>query len=690
MASSIENQAIKILKEAYGTEAKFRDGQLEAILSVVEKKKTLVVQKTGWGKSVVYFIATKILREQGSGPTIIVSPLLALMKNQIDSAAVLGINAVTINSDNKDLWEELYATLDSYDAIIISPERLSNDTFMSYLSEIPNIQLFVVDEAHSISDWGHDFRPDYQRIVRLIDNFPVDIAILGTTATANNRVIVDIKKQLGNDLVVVRGDLIRENLAIQINAKQNREERLAWLGQSLSVGGDLENGQGIIYCLTKRDCETVSGFLKRKGISVEAYYSGLKDELGNDLAQKHLQDFDDGKIRVLIATIKLGMGYDKPDIRFVIHYQLPQNLISYYQQIGRAGRDGKKAYAILLHGNEDEDILNFFIEGAQAKPELLSTIMDFTVNGAKFNEMLPEINVQYGKLGDALKYLLVHEHIYKDGPVYRRNINATFNNETERLKQEELNVVRYRELTKLKEYLSTENCYMKFVADELDAPDKKEKCGICRNCVGTEIISTSIDDNTINEARAFLKNRHGKIIPRKMWGTGGRIAKDRVMEEGWILSDDYYSEVGQKVKQGKYTAKHYSDEIVLLAKNFLHDKVKQSQIDTIMAVPSLRRPDLVPDFARALAEALSQPFEIAIQKTEVAAEQKTLLNSAQQQENIENSISIDPAKVFDRTILLVDDMVDSKWTFTVIAAKLLDAGAKAVFPFALVKTGSGD
>lgn len=690
MASSVENQASKILKESYGSEAKFRDGQLEAILSVVEKKKTLVVQKTGWGKSVVYFIATKILREQGAGPTIIVSPLLALMKNQIDSAAVLGINAVTINSDNKDIWEELYATLDSYDAIIISPERLSNEVFMSYLAEIPNIQLFVVDEAHSISDWGHDFRPDYQRIVRLIDNFPADVAILGTTATANNRVIVDIKKQLGNDLVVVRGDLIRENLAIQINARQNREERLAWLAQSLSVGGDLENGQGIIYCLTKRDCETVSGFLKRKGISVEAYYSGLKDELGNDLAQKHLQDFDDGKIRVLVATIKLGMGYDKSDIQFVIHYQLPQNLISYYQQIGRAGRDGKKAYAILFHGNEDEDILNFFIEGAQAKPELLSTIMDFTVNGAKFNEMLPKINVQYGKLGDALKYLLVHEYIYKDGPVYRRNINATFNDETERLKQGELNVVRYRELAKLKEFLSTENCYMKFVADELDAPDKKEKCGICRNCVGTEIIATSIDDNTINEARAFLKNRHGKIIPRKMWGTGGRIAKDRLMEEGWILSDDYYSEIGQKVKQEKYTEEHFSDELVSLSKNYIQDKVKQNQIDTVMAVPSLRRPDLVPDFARDLAEALSQPYEIAILKTELAAEQKALLNSAQQQENIENSISIDPVKVFDRTILLVDDMVDSKWTFTVITAKLLDAGAKVVFPFALVKTGSGD
>lgn len=262
MANSIAEQAISILKQAYGADAEFREGQLEAIIAVVEKRKTLVVQKTGWGKSVVYFIASKILRQNGAGPTIIVSPLLALMKNQIDSAAKLGIKAATINSDNRDDWEELYENLESLDAIIISPERLSNEGFMERLEAVQNIQLFVVDEAHSISDWGHDFRPDYQRIVQLLDNFSENIAILGTTATANNRVIADIKRQLGEDLVVVRGDLIRENLAIQINPPQNREGRLAWLGQNLYFDERLKDGQGIIYCLTQRDCESVAEFLR--------------------------------------------------------------------------------------------------------------------------------------------------------------------------------------------------------------------------------------------------------------------------------------------------------------------------------------------------------------------------------------------------------------------------------------------
>ncbi|OTO14295.1 RecQ family ATP-dependent DNA helicase [Enterococcus sp. 3H8_DIV0648] len=411
MTSSIENKAISILKEAYGPRAEFREGQLEAIISVVQKKKTLVVQKTGWGKSVVYFIASKILRQNGAGPTVIVSPLLALMTNQIDAATKLGIRAMTINSNNQDEWEELYADIENYDAIIISPERLANERFMERFSNIGGIQLFVVDEAHSISDWGHDFRPDYQRIVKLLDNFPADIAILGTTATANDRVIKDIKSQLGEDLNVVRGDLMRENLAIQINPRQTREERLAWLAQSLQFDENLKTGQGIIYCLTQRDCETVAEFLKKSSISAEAYHAGLgKDEFEVDIAQKRMEAFDKGDLRILVATVKLGMGYDKPDIRFVIHYQLPKNIISYYQQIGRAGRDGQSAYAIMFHGYEDEEILDSFIEGAQASPEPVSyTHLDVYKRQVKVHTLLCFMDMKMKKYWTPL--LKVHRQV---------------------------------------------------------------------------------------------------------------------------------------------------------------------------------------------------------------------------------------------------------------------------------------
>lgn len=681
----VRAKANEILRNAYGDGAQFRDGQEDAIVSVVNKRKTLVVQKTGWGKSIVYFIATKILRENGSGPSVIISPLLALMKNQVDSAKLVGINAVTINSDNKNDWEDIYSNLNSYDALIISPERLSNEEFMEHLVEIRNIQLFVVDEAHSISDWGHDFRPDYQRIVKLLDNFPANIAILGTTATANDRVIADIRSQIGSDLNIVRGNLIRENLAIQINPSQNREERLAWLVQSLTFDEYLSNGQGIIYCLTQRDCEVVAEFLQKHSINAVSYHSGLDSQV----QQQRIEDFDSGKIKILVATIKLGMGYDKSDIRFVIHYQLPSNLIAYYQQIGRAGRDGKKSYAIVLHGREDEEILDFFIESAQAKPELLDEILNCTLYGAKLSDILSKINVKHSKLTEALKYLIVNDYIYKDHSVYRRNPSRAFNSENEKAKQKALNDIRRKELDQLKQYLNISTCLMKFVANELDAPDKNENCNICMNCTGRYLVPVEVDSIHLQLATEYLKNKHGKILPRKQWGTSGNIPINEQYQEGWVLTDDYYSEMGELVKKGKYNDNQFSNELVKMSKEYLKDKVTTNYIDTIVPVPSLRRPNLVPDFARTLSESLGIPFLNSVSKIKTGEEQKALLNGAQQQENIRTTISVNPAEIVGKRILLVDDMVDSRWSFTVISSELLKAGASAVYPFALVKTGNG-
>lgn len=682
---NISIRANEILKDAYGPDAEFRDGQLEAIVSVVEKRKTLVVQKTGWGKSIVYFIATKILREKGAGPTIIISPLLALMKNQVDSAALIGIDSITINSDNTLEWDNIYSQLSSYDALIISPERLSNERFINHLAEIRNIQLFVVDEAHSISDWGHDFRPDYQRIVKLLDNFPDNIAILGTTATANDRVIDDIRNQLGDDLIVVRGDLIRENLAIQINPSQSREERLAWLAQALTFDVKLNSGQGIIYCLTQRDCDRVADFLQRYSINVSSYHSGLETEV----SQQRLEDFSTGKTRILAATIKLGMGYDKSDIRFVIHYQLPSNLISYYQQIGRAGRDGEKSYAILLHGKEDEEILNYFIEGTQAKPELLDDILKHVTYGAKLNELLSDINVKRSKLLEALKYLNVHDFVYKERTVYRKNPSVSFDSDTERAKQQALNRIRRKEMEQLLKHLSISTCYMKFVADELDAPDKNEKCGICANCIGQSLVNVDLKSEYVQFASTYFRNKHGKITPRKIWGTGGSIPEGERFQEGWVITEDYYSEIGQLVKRGKYEDEKFSEELLSMSLEYLIGKININDIDSIVPVPSLRRPHLVPDFANSLAQSLGIQCYNAVAKKEIGVEQKTLLNSAQQQKNIQDTISINDSDVVGKRILLVDDMVDSKWSFTVISAELLRAGATAVYPFALVNTGSG-
>lgn len=694
---AVERQALGYLHEAYGEDATFRAGQLEAIVDAATGKRVLVVQKTGWGKSLVYFMATKILRAQGAGPTLIISPLLALMENQIESAKRLKLNVATINSSNKDDWEEIFSHLGSYDALIVSPERLSNAGFMQQLASVRNIKLFVVDEAHCISDWGHDFRPDYQRVSRFLQNLPEGAAILGTTATANDRVIKDIRAQLGHNLSVVRGDLIREELAIQVNPEQTREERLAWLAQTLGVGGGLVQGQGLIYCLTQRDCEHVAEYLQQHGVSARAYHSGLDQEVSD----RALADYEAGDVRVLCCTIKLGMGYDKADIRFVINFQLPENLISYYQQIGRAGRDGKRAWAVLLHGPEDEGILKSFIDSAFAEPDLLEKIIDRCSSGATQREIMASVNATAGKVKEALKYLQVHGYLYQEKRKNQRgsmvtmfcvNEDASFDAQAEHERQTELRTTRYDELASFKEFLRTDGCLMKYIADELDAPDAKEHCGICANCAGAPLFPIEVDEVLVDEAISFEKNRHGFIKPRKQWPDGTRIAADEQCGRGWILSDNYFSLLGQLAATGKYRDGRFSDELLWEAVRYLRSATAGVGIDAVVAVPSLRRPTLVPDFAERLAYALKVPFvDGAVRKTAEGVAQKTLHSSALQVKNIRDTIEVaKPGLIKGKTVLLVDDMVDSGWTFAVIASELARAGAKVVYPFALVKTGKGD
>ncbi len=350
---------LKLLQQMIGEEKDFRSGQWEAIEAVaIHKQRALVVQRTGWGKSLVYFLATKLLRENGAGPTILISPLLSLMRNQIEMAGRIGIRAFSINSANKEEWvmvEEALAA-DECDLLLISPERLNNAHFLKEV--LPKISgrigLFVVDEAHCISDWGHDFRPDYRRIVRIIQMLPKGVPILATTATANNRVVKDIQTQLGVGLTIYRGPLARESLRLQSIRLSKQSERLAWLAENLSKF----KGSGIVYCLTVADTERVAGWLKMKGFSAEAYYAGNNVSIDRVVLE---QAFINNEIKILVATVALGMGFDKPDIDFVIHFQRPGSAVAYYQQVGRAGRAVEKSYGILLCGAEDDDIQNYFI-----------------------------------------------------------------------------------------------------------------------------------------------------------------------------------------------------------------------------------------------------------------------------------------------------------------------------------------
>jgi ATP-dependent DNA helicase RecQ len=367
--------------------ANFRDDQERAICHIVEGSgRLLVVQKTGWGKSFVYFIATKLLREGGAGPTLLVSPLLALMRNQIAAATRIGVRAETINSDNVADWTAVEQRLarNEIDILLISPERLANERFRDeVMARVAHrVSLLVVDEAHCISDWGHDFRPHYRLLERIITGLPPNLRLLATTATANDRVMDDLAAVLGPDLLTLRGDLNRPSLTLQTIRLGDQAQRLAWLADQLTK----LPGHGIIYALTIRDANLVANWLKSKGVNVEAY-TGDTGERREELEQALL----DNRVKALVATTALGMGFDKPDLAFVIHFQSPGSVVAYYQQVGRAGRALDSAYGVLLSGEEEAAINEWFIRTAfPTRDEVASilTALDSEPDGLTIPEIL--------------------------------------------------------------------------------------------------------------------------------------------------------------------------------------------------------------------------------------------------------------------------------------------------------------
>ena len=676
---------LKELKQSYGNDAAFREGQLEAIQAVLENKRLLVVQKTGWGKSLVYFLATKMIRKKSSKFSLIISPLLVLMDNQIDSASRLGLYVKTINSSNKEEWNSTLSEVKSgsVDALIISPERLANEDFKNILrKELGNkIGMFVVDEAHCISDWGHDFRPDYRRIVDLIRLLPPNIPVLATTATANDRVVNDIKSQLGDDLQISRGSLLRESIIIQTIALDSREERLIWLKNNV----DLLPGTGIVYCLTVSDCRLVDRWLQENGISSRAYYADMPLEE----KQNTVRFFMENKIKVLSATVAFGMGFDKPDIGFVVHFQRPGNLVAYYQQIGRAGRQIPKAYAIMLYGNQDDEINEYFIGSAFPSEEEMTEIVRVLQEhpGLKRRAIEKYTDLKSSHIEKILKFLDVDGDVYAENSCYYKTPKP-WKPDMEKCRR--VTEIRKMELQKITQFCATNECYMKFIAKELD--DKNAcSCGKCSNCTGVSFFCNEISKSALLKAQNFIRNDFNIIEPRKQWPdaeispTGKHsIDPDFQMKQGRVLSNYGDAGWGRVVSDNKYHTGRFSDELVEASADLLRFFIRQNSIRSLTFIPSRRRPELVKDFAKRLAQALDLDFFTGLEKSEDAVCQKALNNSFSQYKNANDSFIV--TCVRPTATLLVDDMVDSRWTFTCCSYKLLSAGHGPVYPYALANS----
>jgi ATP-dependent DNA helicase RecQ len=698
-------KAESLLRQMLGQDKSFREGQWEAIrVAAVLKQRVLVVQRTGWGKSIVYFIATKILRDGGAGPALLISPLLALMRNQIEAARNIGLRPLTIHSENRDEWEEARSALsrNECDILLISPERLANTEFRRQV--LPGIQhsvgLFIVDEAHCISDWGHDFRPDYRRIVRILRSLPANVPVVCTTATANNRVVQDVTTQVP-DLRVQRGPLTRASLRLFNIKLSDQSERLAWLAHFVPK----LPGSGIIYCLTIPDTHRVAAWLQQNGIAAREYNSEVESDDKAESERMLLAN----ECKALVATVALGMGFDKPDLGFVVHFQRPGSVIAYYQQVGRAGRAVEEAYGILLSGREDDEIQDYFIRSAFPPVEVMLRVLSEVEQGAgvSISEIMSRLNYRRGMIDKALKLLEVDDAVIRDGTTYVRTANSWI---PDLRRSDQVTQNRRAELEEMHRYVDHPGCLMVFLARALDDPTPVP-CGKCMNCsrhskrqlIPTELIHSAIE---------FLRGDDVRFETRKQWpgatlaeiqeampnavgltkqGKPSRKIPDYLRaEQGRALSVYGDAGWGRAVAEGKYKLNHFSDELVQASATLVRDRWQPvPSPEWITCVPSNRNPLLVSDFAQRLALELRIPFKPVIERVRETAPQKLMENSTQQLRNLLATFLVS-RDILNAPVILVDDVIDSRWTITIITALLRIKGSGPVFPFALAKATAGD
>jgi ATP-dependent DNA helicase RecQ len=667
----------RVITAVAGPEAAPRPDQLTAVEELVEhRRRVLVVQATGWGKSAVYWAATAALREAGGGPTLVVSPLLALMRDQIAAAARAGLRAATVNSTNVDDWDEVQTDLRAgrIDVLLVSPERLANPAFARQLPDLlAATGLLVIDEAHCVSDWGFDFRPDYQRLTRTLLELAPGTPVLATTATANQRVTADVAAQLGQDTVTLRGSLARASLRLAVVPGLSVLDRYAWVADALRH----LPGSGIVYVLTVAETERVAAFLTEQGHDVAAY-SG--QTVNRDLLEDRLRD---NQIKALVATSALGMGYDKPDLAFCIHLGSPASPVAYYQQVGRAGRALDDALAVLVPAEADERIWEYFATSGIPDEHQVERALD--VLGQDEPQSLVAVEaatgLRRGRLETLLKILAV------DGAVERRSGGWVATGQPwyfDQAKWTALRQVRTAEADLMRAYAHGRGCLLQFLQQALDDPEQRP-CGRCSVCTG-ELPAPGARPatETVDAARRFFRGQDVIVEPRKQWASGLPDRKGRIafLAPGRALAyaDDpaWNTELAALWRSDGPAPSAVLDGLVEVLKRW---SKSWDRPVAVVAMPSRRFPVLVDSLARHIATVGRLPLVDALAVTGLppsadsasSVRAKDLLSRTHRQDGV----------TFDGPVLLVDDTIRTRWTVTVAGSLLAEAGATAVLPLAV-------
>ena len=700
--------AEETLRALAGPDARLRPDQWTAIEQLVaHHRRALVVQRTGWGKSAVYFVATALLRAAGAGPTVIVSPLLALMRNQVAAAERAGIRAASVDSTNAAAWERTFDAVDAgeVDVLLVSPERLNNPDFRDRV--LPRLSstcgLVVVDEAHCISDWGHDFRPDYRRLRTLLAELPTGIPVLATTATANERVTADVAEQLGTtrgdapEVLVLRGGLDRESLHLSVVRLRDRPTQLAWLADRLAR----LPGSGIVYTLTVSAAQDVADYLRGRGLAV-ASYSGQTEQAERLAAE---QDLLTNRVKALVATSALGMGFDKPDLGFVVHLGAPASPIAYYQQIGRAGRGVRRAEVVLLPGHDDQAVWDWFADqGFPPESTARATLAALDPDETTSTQVLQtRVDLSAKRLESMLKVLDVDGAVRRvRGGWLRRD--AAWDYDADRYAR--VAAVRAAEQQAMRDYIATDRCRMAFLREQLDdgpAPD----CGRCDTChargVGTDdgplagVAADAVSEEAARAASDALARPGVRIDPRRMWPTGmrsmgvpvsGKLGPGDLCEPGRVVARYTDLGFGPRVREvctgpDGPAPRPLLDACVRTLAAWDWDVRPGS----VVAVGSGSRPDLVASLARHLSEVGRLPLLGTVPHTGPGSTARS--NSAQRLRTawgtyrVPDELADAVAAAGDAPVLLVDDRSDTGWTAAVVGLLLRQAGAPAVLPFAL-------